>query len=388
MRYRVFSLEGFLNRNMGSPILFSCEDYNLRCKKQTPETVGPEEHHTQLKNKTLKPVFIGLFTSALALSSLTLLNHHNTPGTLGIRLPQQSEFLALNQSQDESAAQEAPAKQITYIVLPGDTLDSVAQRYQTSPYILIESNRLKSKQLTVGQRLTIPGKVATTENTADDVPSNAQALLEEARLRLTAKAQEPAPSAPIEESTSQEEAVATSGRQEQQQEAGPATLLEEAQQRLAKRQASMLGAENQLFSAQDLQLASAKEDTAFRSGQRFIKPCQGVLFSPFGMRGGRLHAGVDIAGPIGTPVVAAKDGIVVTAGIRLSGYGQMIDIQHADNALTRYAHASKIFVRVGQRVRQGEVIMLRGCSGHCTGPHLHFEVRIGGTPVNPMRFIR
>ena len=345
----------------------------------------PEELTGQPKNKALKPVFLGLLTSALALSSLTLLNHHKSPGTLGIRLPKQSEFLALNQSQDESAAQEAPAKQITYIVLPGDTLDSVAQRYQTSPYILIESNRLKSKQLTAGQRLTIPipGKIATTENT----PNNAQALLEDAKQRLAAKAQESAPSAPIEESTSQEEAVATSERQEQQG-VGPATLLEEAQQRLAKRQASMLGAENQPFSAQDLQLASAKEDTAFRAGQRFIKPVPGVLFSPFGARGGRLHAGVDIAGPIGTPVVAAKDGIVVTAGIRLSGYGQMVDIQHADNTLTRYAHASRIFVRVGQRVRQGEVIMARGCSGHCTGPHLHFEVRIGGTPVNPMRFLR
>jgi murein DD-endopeptidase MepM/ murein hydrolase activator NlpD len=249
---------------------------------------------------------------------------------------------------------------------------------------LIESNHLKSQQLKAGQRLTIPNKVATAGNRLDSAQSNAQALLEQAKQRLAAKTQE---SVLTEESTSQEESVATSGRQEQQG-VGAATLLEEAQQRLAKRQASMLGAENQPFSAQDLQLASAKEDTAFLSGQRFIKPVPGILFSSFGMRGGRLHAGVDIAGPIGTPVVAAKDGIVVTAGIRLSGYGQMVDIQHEDNTLTRYAHASRIFVRVGQRVRQGEVIMARGCSGHCTGPHLHFEVRIGGTPVNPMRFIR
>jgi murein DD-endopeptidase MepM/ murein hydrolase activator NlpD len=358
----------------------------LHCKKQTPETVGPEDPNGQSKSKALKPVFIGLFTSVLALSSLTLLKEHNAPGTLGIRLPQQSEFLALNQSQDESAAQEAPAKQIIHIVVPGDTLDSVAKRYQTSPYTLIESNRLKSRKLKAGQRLTIPGKVAA-EETADEAQAKAQALLEDAKQRLAAKNQESAPSTPVVEEASQEETVATSEPQ-QQQGLGGATLLEEAKQRLAKRQASMLGAENQPFSSQDLQLASAKEDTAFRSGQRFIKPVPGVLFSRFGMRGGRLHAGVDIAGPIGTPVVAAKDGIVVTAGIRLSGYGQMVDIQHADNTLTRYAHASRIFVRAGQRVRQGEVIMARGCSGHCTGPHVHFEVRIGGTPINPMRFLR
>lgn len=355
----------------------------MRCEKKTPETLGPEELSGQSKSKSLKPVFIGLLTSIFALSSLTLLNEHKAPGTLSVRLPQRSEFLALNQSQDESAAQEAPA--ITHVVVRGDTLDSVAKRYQTSPYVLIESNRLKSRQLKAGQRLTIPGKVAETE-TAEEAQSKAQALLEEAKQRLAAKEQESVPVLPVVEA-SQEEAVAPSEAQEQQG-LGPTALLEEAKQRLAKKQASMLGAENQPFSTQDLQLASSKEDTAFRSGQRFIKPVPGVLFSRFGMRGGRLHAGVDIAGPIGTPVVAAKDGIVVTAGIRLSGYGQMVDIQHADNTLTRYAHASRIFVRAGQRVRQGETIMARGCSGHCTGPHVHFEVRIGGTPVNPMRFIR
>jgi murein DD-endopeptidase MepM/ murein hydrolase activator NlpD len=329
-----------------------------------------------------KPLFIGLLTSVFALSSLTLLSQHNTPGALGIRLPQRSEFLALNQSQDESAAQEAPT-QTTHVVALGDTVDSVAKRYQVPPYALIESNRLKSKQLKAGQRLLIPGKVAS-EDSADDVRSKAQTLLEESKQRLAAKNQG---SAPVVEETSQQEAVATAEPQDSQG-VGPNALLEEAQQRLAKRQASMLGAESRPFSAQDLQLASAREDTALRSGQTFIKPVPGVLFSRFGMRGGRLHAGVDIAGPVGTPIVAAKDGIVVTAGIRLSGYGQMVDIQHPDNTLTRYAHASKIFVRAGQRVSQGEAIMARGCSGHCSGPHLHFEVRIGGTPVNPMRFIR
>ena len=357
----------------------------MHCENQTPETAEAEEQHKQSSNGALKPVLLGLFTSVLALSSLSFLNQGSNAGTLGIRLPQQSELLALNQSQDESAVEETPAKQITYIVVSGDTLASVAKRYQTSPYILIESNRLKSKQLKAGQRLIIPGQVVAKEDSAEDSKAKAEALLEEAKQRLAAKAQE---SKPAEETISQQEEASEATVAQEPQGLGPQALLAEAQQRLAKKQASILGAENQPFSAQDFQLASAKEDTAFRSGQRFIKPVPGVLFSRFGMRGGRLHAGVDIAGPIGTPVVAAKDGIVVTAGIRLSGYGQMVDIQHADNTLTRYAHASKVFVRVGQRVRQGDVIMARGCSGHCTGPHVHFEVRIGGTPVNPMRFIR
>jgi murein DD-endopeptidase MepM/ murein hydrolase activator NlpD len=357
----------------------------LHCKKETPEAVGPEFSDVQPKINAFKPVFIGLLTSIFALSSLTLLNQHHAPGTLGIRLPQRSEFLALNQSQDESAAQETPTKQTIHVVVLGDTIDSLAKRYQISKSVLVESNRLKSKQLKAGQRLTIPSQVASVEESPEEARSKVQALLEESKQRLAAKGQE---FAPLAEEVSQEEATEPQERPEVKPGIGPDALLKEAQQRLEKRQASILGSENQPFSAQDLELASAKEETALRSGQRFIKPVPGVLFSPFGTRGGRLHAGVDIAGPIGTPVVAAKDGIVVTAGIRLSGYGQMVDIQHPDNTLTRYAHASRVFVRVGQRVRQGEVIMARGCSGHCTGPHLHFEVRIGGTPVNPMRFIR
>lgn len=346
--------------------------------------MGPEFSDGQPKINAFKPVFLGLLTSAVAFSSLTLLGQHNAPGTLGIRLPQRSEFLALNQSQDESAAQEASTKSTIHVVVLGDTVASVAKRYQISNYVLIETNHLKSKQLKAGQRLTIPAKVAAVEESPEEARTKAQALLEESKQRLAAKEQESSPAVEVR----QEEAVATSEPQEIKPGIGPDALLKEAQQRLEKRQASLLGAENQPFSAQDLKLASSKEETAIRSGQRFIKPVPGVLFSPFGTRGGRLHAGVDIAGPIGTPVVAAKDGIVVTAGIRLSGYGQMVDIQHPDNTLTRYAHASRVLVRVGQRVRQGEVIMARGCSGHCTGPHVHFEVRIGGTPVNPMRFIR
>ncbi len=360
----------------------------MHCKKETPEAVGPEFSDGQPKINAFKPVFLGLLTSAFAFNSLAFLSPHSTPGNLSVRLPQRSEFLALNQSQDESAAQETPPRQTIHVVALGDTVDSVAKRYQISKYVLIETNRLKSKQLKAGQRLTIPAEVAAVEESPEEARSKAQALLEESKQRLAAKDQE---SAPVAAEVSQEEAVATSEPQageEVKPGIGPDALLKEAQQRLEKRQASLLGAENQPFSAQDLRLASAKEETALRSGQRFIKPVPGVLFSPFGMRGGRLHAGVDIAGPIGTPVVAAKDGIVVTAGIRLSGYGQMVDIQHPDNTLTRYAHASRIFVRVGQRVRQGEAVMARGCSGHCTGPHLHFEVRIGGSPVNPMRFIR
>jgi len=109
--------------------------------------------------------------------------------------------------------------------------------------------------------------------------------------------------------------------------------------------------------------------------------------SGFGQRWGRLHAGADFAAPIGTPVYSTADGVVVSAGWA-SGYGRLIKIQHEFGIETRYAHLNKIHVKVGQRVSRGERIGDMGNSGRSTGPHLHYEVRVGGTPVNPMTYIR
>lgn len=109
--------------------------------------------------------------------------------------------------------------------------------------------------------------------------------------------------------------------------------------------------------------------------------------SGFGQRWGRLHAGTDFAGPIGTPIYATADGVVTHAGWS-SGYGRLIKIQHEFGIETRYAHLNAMRVSVGQRVSRGDRIGDMGNSGQSTGPHLHYEVRVGGTPVNPMTYIR
>jgi murein DD-endopeptidase MepM/ murein hydrolase activator NlpD len=109
--------------------------------------------------------------------------------------------------------------------------------------------------------------------------------------------------------------------------------------------------------------------------------------SGFGQRWGRLHAGTDFAGPIGTPIYATADGVVTFAGWS-SGYGRLIKIQHEFGIETRYAHQSRLRVSVGQRVSRGQRIGDMGNSGRSTGPHLHYEVRVGGKPVNPMIYIR
>jgi murein DD-endopeptidase MepM/ murein hydrolase activator NlpD len=118
----------------------------------------------------------------------------------------------------------------------------------------------------------------------------------------------------------------------------------------------------------------------------FIWPVSGPVVSGFGMRWGRLHAGVDIAVPAGTPIRAAAGGTVAIAGW-MGGYGQYTCIQHGGGIATCYAHQSSIGVGVGTKVSQGQVIGSVGCTGHCFGDHLHFEVRVGGSPVDPMGYL-
>jgi murein DD-endopeptidase MepM/ murein hydrolase activator NlpD len=115
-------------------------------------------------------------------------------------------------------------------------------------------------------------------------------------------------------------------------------------------------------------------------------PVQGTIVSPYGQRWGRLHSGIDIAAPAGTPIAAAASGRVVYAG-SMSGYGLIVVIQHAGGIATAYAHNSSNAVSVGQSVAQGQTIASVGCTGHCYGDHVHFEVRVGGSPVDPMGYL-
>jgi murein DD-endopeptidase MepM/ murein hydrolase activator NlpD len=121
-------------------------------------------------------------------------------------------------------------------------------------------------------------------------------------------------------------------------------------------------------------------------------PVEGKLMSPFGGRTdpfsgeGAIHTGVDLQAPMGTPVVAAADGVVVYAEWR-SGYGRLVILDHGNGLQTYYGHLSQFGVVEGQEVRRGDVIAKSGASGRVTSPHLHYEVRMGGTPVNPYPFL-
>jgi murein DD-endopeptidase MepM/ murein hydrolase activator NlpD len=120
----------------------------------------------------------------------------------------------------------------------------------------------------------------------------------------------------------------------------------------------------------------------------YVWPAKGVLTSGYGWRWGRMHRGIDIAAPIGTPVVSVASGVVEVAGWNPGGYGNLVDIRHPDGSLTRYGHNDRILVRAGQYVEQGQQIAEMGSTGFSTGPHCHFEVHPAGQgATNPIAFL-
>ena len=165
----------------------------------------------------------------------------------------------------------------------------------------------------------------------------------------------------------------TKVRASERQEASEAQALEEV--------SASLGAQ-----IQAAQSASSYSPPASRSSSGFIWPVSGPVTSPFGMRWGRMHTGIDIADPAGTPIHAAKAGEVIYAGW-LNGYGNTVVVDHGDGIATLYGHQSRLGSTEGQQLNQGDVLGFVGSTGHSTGNHLHFEVRINTKPVNPRPYL-
>ena len=127
-------------------------------------------------------------------------------------------------------------------------------------------------------------------------------------------------------------------------------------------------------------------------GGQFAFPASGPITSGYGYRthpifgDQRLHTGIDIGAAYGSPVIAAEDGVVTYAGV-MSGYGNVIVVDHGGGIATTYNHLDSFSVGSGQSVSRGSQVGAIGCSGYCTGPHLHFEVRVNGSPVDPMPYL-
>ncbi|HZQ89271.1 MAG TPA: peptidoglycan DD-metalloendopeptidase family protein [Gaiellaceae bacterium] len=169
---------------------------------------------------------------------------------------------------------------------------------------------------------------------------------------------------------------------------GRALVITKAQEQSEIKESQAIAASSAAIEAKIRASEGGSSDTpaATPSAAGFIWPVQGPITSPFGPRWGTIHPGIDIGVPEGTPIHAAAAGTVIYCGWE-EGYGNLVVIDHHNGLATAYGHQSRIVVGCNQDVSLGEVIGYSGCTGYCFGPHVHFEVRVNGTPVDPIGYL-
>ncbi|MBE3577283.1 MAG: M23 family metallopeptidase [Limnochordales bacterium] len=260
---------------------------------------------------------------------------------------------------------------LTYEIKAGDTLWSLAERYGTDVDTLLRINNLKSPhRLRLGQKiriLTVPGLVHRVRR-GESVEKIAQTYkISPAAIIMANDIDDP-----------------------DHIRVGQELILPGAvpppPPKPTRQLKSRTAAANQAR-AQEKISREKREDVAARGGiPSFTWPVAGPISSYYGPRWGMVHEGIDIAVPTGTPVRAAAGGQVVYAGT-YGSYGKLVILDHGNGITTRYGHNSRILVTVGERVERGDVIARSGNTGRSTGPHVHFEIRKDGRPLNPLGYL-
>lgn len=257
---------------------------------------------------------------------------------------------------------------VVHTVEKGENLTEIAGKYRVSPDSIAQTNRIPNPNvIDINEDLVIPASTLSVTTSSVIAAALIQNISAEQPAGATLQVQ---PSAKI--------ALAP------KQESSAMEYVPSASQ-IARR--SIL----QIPPLDLPPLSSAEQflPSMLQNGiQKFIWPANGVFTSGYGWRWGRMHRGIDIAAPVGTPVVAAASGVVISAGWNDGGYGNLVEIRHPDGSVTRYAHNQTIFARTGAVVNQGELIAHMGSTGRSTGPHTHFEIHPGGRgSVDPMFFL-
>ena len=247
------------------------------------------------------------------------------------------------------AAAAAPPS--VHIVNRGDTLMSIARRNNVPVAELAKANNLdQSAKLSLGMKLTVPG-------------SKSAAAAPVAQPVVAAPAQ---PVAPV---------------------AAPATKMASAggppqSARLAS------ATTNVVEEKPVVEAASVKPSEATGALPTFRWPVRGKVITSYGAKtNGKSNDGINLAVPEGTPVKAAEDGVVAYSGNELKGYGNLVLVRHSNGYVTAYAHASELMVKRGDTIKRGQIIAKSGQSGEVGSPQLHFEIRKGSSPVDPLQFL-
>ena len=305
----------------------------------------------------------------------------------------------------------------TIIVGTSDTLDTLSRRYNVSPTAILQANGYKGpRALSPGQQLIIPRPTAAAPvlaapaskavaatpaassvhvvNRGDTLLSiarrnhvsvaelaKANSLDPQAKLKLGMKLAVPGAKTAAVAPAAQPAA----GAQPTTALAPPATKIAAAtgdpQQKVRLAQATTTPAE---VSAE----TPVKASEATGALPTFRWPVRGKVITSYGAKtNGKANDGINLAVPEGTPVKAAEDGVVAYSGNELKGYGNLVLVRHSNGYVTAYAHASELLVKRGDTIKRGQIIAKSGQSGEVGSPQLHFEIRKGSSPVDPLQFL-
>jgi murein DD-endopeptidase MepM/ murein hydrolase activator NlpD len=250
----------------------------------------------------------------------------------------------------------------THVIVPGETIYSLARHYKLTPMAIAKANNVGlDHHVKIGDRIVIPGARGVAAAPAAPVARPAQQAVQPAAqpgLRAAAPKPENVAAKPL-----------------------PAPV---APQRMA--QAEPAVSANIVTPAAEP--VTDEKPTGTANSTSFRWPVRGRIIQGFGPKAsGGQNDGINVSVPEGTPIKAAEEGVVAYAGSELKGYGNLVLVRHANGFVTAYAHASELSVKKGETVKRGQVIGKAGSTGNVTGPQLHFEVRKGATPVDPAQYL-
>ncbi len=264
---------------------------------------------------------------------------------------------------------------VVHVVRRGETIYRIARAYGIDPTDLMETNGVADpRTVAVGTELFVPGAPRVLEVPPAPVPGDpahatATPPLTHASTSTTTSTSTTPTRPPSPTSAHPERSAADGGAESKGAESKGTPSPTSAH---PERSAADGGAESKG--------AESKGDAPL------MWPLKGVLYGRYGVRAGRRHDGIDIAAPEGTTVLAAAAGTIIYAGEQ-AGYGAIVIVRHENGLVTLYAHNARLLVGDGARVRRGEPIAKVGQTGRTTGPHLHFEVRDGTRPRNPLLYL-
>jgi murein DD-endopeptidase MepM/ murein hydrolase activator NlpD len=319
-----------------------------------------------------------------------------------------------------AATQGAAPAGTTIIVGTSDTLDILARRYNVSPAAILQANGYKGpRALSPGQQLIIPRPAAAVAAPALTVPASKVAVVASAAptvhvvnhgdtlLSIARRNHVPAaelakangldPSAKVKLGAkltvpgAKTAAVAPATQPAAVAAAQPAAALTPP----ATKMAAATGAPQQSARlAQTTSLEDASVESPVKAADAtgalptFRWPVRGKVITSYGAKtNGKANDGINLAVPEGTPVKAAEDGVVAYSGNELKGYGNLVLVRHSNGYVTAYAHASELMVKRGDTIKRGQIIAKSGQSGEVGSPQLHFEIRKGSSPVDPLQFL-